>query len=113
MSASAAQVLLAALQAAGGACEIVCPACKAIVDLGEELAKLALADTSTEAQQESQAEATILAADAAAVQGLQAAHVAPSAPVQAAGAIAGAALSAVAQVEAPAPPPGTVASWQK
>lgn len=106
------QVILAAIEAAGGVCEIACPGCKLLVDVGEELAKLALAPQTTEAEQVADAEKTILDADAAAVGTLQAAHVnLKTSPIVAGVAtVVGAGLAAAA--DAPkAQPPGTVAKW--
>lgn len=120
---SAAQVVLAALEATGEVVDIACPGCKAVVSLAELLAAAILAEQSTEAQQVAEGEAAIFAADAAAVAGLAAAHVtvAPSPIVQAAGA---AASSVIAGATAPAPvvvvapveaahvqPAGTVKAW--
>ena len=118
---SAASVVLAALEATGEVICLECPGCKALVNLAEGLAKLALTQ-STEAQQVASAEEAILDADQAAVNALAAANVvvAPS-PVVAAAAAAASSVVAVAspevkapEVKAPeaAPPPGTVASWK-
>jgi hypothetical protein len=92
---SAASDILAVLQATGGAVEVVCPACKALVDLGEAVAALAL-KPSSEAAQVATAEQAILDADASALAALKSAHVtvAPSPVVQAAGAVAGAGVAA-------------------
>ena len=100
---SAAQAVLAALEAAGGVVEIACPGCKALVDLGEALASTLLRESSTEAQQVANAEAYIFAADAAAHAALNAAHVhvSPSPTVATVAAAATAALNA-----------GTVPSWK-
>lgn len=113
---SAAQVVLAALQAAGGVCEIVCPACKGLVDVGEELAKVALTPATTEQEQVQSAEDAIFAADTAAVAALEAAHVVvtPSPTVSAVAGVVSTVLASVPSepVVAAVQPAGTVKSWQ-
>jgi hypothetical protein len=93
------QVILASLQAAGGVVEVVCPACKALVDLGDALAAKLL-NSNTEAQQVAAGEAAIFAADAATLAALKAAHVtpAPSPEVAAVGAVVAPLIPVVAEV---------------
>jgi len=86
---SALLVVQASLEAAGGVVEVLCPACKALVDLGEALAATLLVNTSTEAQQVAAGEEAVLDADAATLAALKAAHVTVSPPpvVSAVGAV--------------------------
>jgi anti-sigma factor ChrR (cupin superfamily) len=82
-------IVQASLEAAGGVVEVLCPACKALVDLGEALADTLLVNPSTEAQQVAAGEQAILYADSATLAALQATHVtfAPSPVVSAVGAV--------------------------
>jgi anti-sigma factor ChrR (cupin superfamily) len=82
-------VVQASLEAAGGVAEVLCPACKALVDLGEAIAATLLVNPSTEAQQVAAGEQAVLDADAATLAALQAAHVkvAPAPVVSEVGAV--------------------------